>query len=140
MNELLHSMIKGLVLHYLHGGTVEEAIRQGRDGGVPGELLESLPGMMFHVTSAAGAISGCGRPFNEVVHELTRNALGSGRTEDFGREDAEALVRMTLEFFQELSGDEGEDAPLPHMAQPWHLYGAKEQPPSGSSGRRVRRS
>ena len=56
LSQALENFMKGLTLHFLHQGTVEQAIEQGRQVGVPEELLESLPGMMFEITSAACAV------------------------------------------------------------------------------------
>ncbi len=128
MNEVLTNMMRGLALHYLHRRTVEEAIEQGRAGGVPEELLASLPDMMFSVTSAAGAIFGEGFPFDEVVDELTQRALASGNAEDFGREDAAALVRLTIEFLAELCGDDEKYRPLPDITEPWYQYAMTRRP------------
>lgn len=99
IDQVLNNMVKGLVLHDLRGGTVDKAIEQRRDGGVPEELLRCLPGMMFEVTAAAGAIFGAGRDFDEVVDELVRRVLVTGNAEDFGREDAKTPVKFVIEFF-----------------------------------------
>jgi hypothetical protein len=139
MREALNNMLKGLALHYLHQGTVEQAIEQGRIGGVPDELLECLPGMMFEVTSAAAAIFGAGRGFDEVVDELTHRAFASGNAGDFGRQDTAALVKDTIEFLTELGAQRELDSPLPEVASPWYAFGTKKRPTTGSGGRRVRR-
>lgn len=128
MDESVNNLMRGLALHYLHQGTVQEAIDQGRAAGVPDDLLACLPGMMFQVTSAAGAIFSGDCAFDEVVDELTRRALASGNAEDFGRADAEALSRATIEFFREICGDEGGATPLPEMVGPWYEYGRKKRP------------
>lgn len=44
INEALRNMARGLVLHYLHGRTVEAAIREGKEAGLPSELLDCFPG------------------------------------------------------------------------------------------------
>ena len=136
LNHVLEAMVKGLALHYLHRGTVQEALAQGKAGGVPEELLECLPGMIFEVTSAAGAVFSGNGTFDEVVDELTRRALASGNAEDFSRDDAAALVTLTLDFLRELCGEGGGDAPLPPMAEPWYRYGMKV-PPTRRSIERV---
>jgi hypothetical protein len=125
MNEALSNVIRGLALHYLHQGTVEEAIEQGEVGGVSAELLATLPGMMFEITSAAGAVFVGGRTFDDVVDELVERAFTSGRDRDFNKDDAAALVKLTLEFFTELSGDDRGEFPLPLMKVPWYQYGIK---------------
>lgn len=135
LNQVLEAMVKGLALHYLHRGTVQEAIAQGKAGGVPEELLECLPGMIFEVTSAAGAVFSGDVTFDEVVDQLTRKALASRNAEDFSRDDAAALVTMTLDFFRELCGEGEGDAPLPPMAEPWYRYGMKVRPTRRPSGR-----
>jgi len=53
MSEMSDNILKGLVLHYLHQGTVQNAVEQGQEAGLPRELLESLPDIMFEITSAA---------------------------------------------------------------------------------------
>lgn len=136
----VHGMIKGLALHYLHQGTVADAVKQGQTGGVSRELLDCLPGMMFEVTSAAGAIFGSGRDFDEVVDEVTRRAIASGNSPAFGRADAATMVKLTMDFFEEISASEANDAPLPATTDPWYLYGRTQRPTSSSSGRRVCRS
>jgi hypothetical protein len=98
MGGMLNNMLKGLILHYLHQRSVEEAIEQGRAAGVPEELLESLPGMMFCVTSVAGAILREELPFDKAVDELMDMVLISGNEEDFSREDAVTLVKLTVNF------------------------------------------
>jgi hypothetical protein len=133
MNEILSNMIRGLALHYLHQGTVEEAIEQGKVGDVPAELLESLPGMMFEITSAASAVFSGERTFDEVVDELVEMVLASRRTEDFNKDDAATLVKLTIEFFRELSGNDAGESPLPPMKDPWYQYGIKVWPTSESS-------
>ncbi len=76
----LEKMAKGLVLHYLQGATVEKAVNIGREAGVPDELLESFPGMMFQATSAACAVNLGEKTLAEVVDMLGkryRTPLGS---------------------------------------------------------------
>jgi hypothetical protein len=116
-------MMRGLTLHYLHQRTVEDAIEQGRAGGVPEALLQCLPAMMFEITSAAGAVFGGGQDLDKVVNEVTRRARASGRAEGFGRSDAMALVKSAIQFLTELSEQRGIDQPLPEMTEPWYRYG-----------------
>lgn len=139
MDKTMHNMIKGLTLHYLHQYTVEDAIEQGRIGGVSEEILQSLPGMMFEITSAAGAVFSGGRDLDEVVDELTRRALASGNAADFGRDDAMSLVRTTIEFLTELSKQYGLDKPLPEMHKPWYKYGTEEWATNRFRGQQTRR-
>jgi hypothetical protein len=124
----LSNIIKGLIIHYLHQGTVEEAIKQGRTGGVPDELLDSLPGIMFEVTSAAGAVFGGERNFDEVVDDVTSRAFASGNVEDFSREDASAFIKMAIDFLTELSTEMGLYSSLPEKAEPWYEYGRAQRP------------
>lgn len=118
MDPVLESMMKGLVLHFLHQKTVEEAIEEGREAGVPDELLECLPGMMFEITSAACAVHTGERTLDDVADQMTEEALASGTEEDFGRDDAVSMLQITLAFIEELYADGGEDRPLPVTA-PW---------------------
>lgn len=133
MNEMLKNMIRGLSLHYLHKGTIEEAIEQGKSGGVPAELLESLPGMMFEITSAASAIFSRSLVFDEVVDELTGMAFANGKAEDFTRDDAATLVKLTLDFFEELCVDDEFETPLPPATEPRYQYGINKRSTSWSS-------
>lgn len=128
MNETLHNMMKGLTLHYLHQHTAAEAIEQGKTAGVAKEILESLPGMMFEITSAAGAIFGGGRDLDEVVDEVTKRTLASGNTDNFHRRDAMALVKTTIKFLEALTKQYGSDNPLPKMTGFWYNYGTKKKP------------
>lgn len=113
-------MMRGLCIHYLNQGTVEEAIEDGRAADVQADLLESLPGMMFQITSAAGAVAVGARTFDDVANELTEQAYTSGKAEDFSGSDTKALLRITLDFIEGLgSGDD----PLPALTMPWYLYG-----------------
>lgn len=113
-------MIRGLSLHYLNLGSVEEAIEIGRAAGVPTDLLETLPGMMFQITSAAGAIASGERKFEDVLDELMERVSASKNADGFNRNDAAALLKITLEFFDGLGGNEDS---LPTLAVPWYLYG-----------------
>ena len=122
MSEPLQNMMRGLTLHFLHQGTVDQAVEQGREAGVPVELLECLPGMMFEITSAACAVAAEERTLDDVAEEVTERALASDNTEDFGRDDAVKLLEMTGAFIQELCTDGGDEKPLPRMAQPWYQY------------------
>jgi hypothetical protein len=96
MNESLSNMIKGLILHYLNQGTLEEAIEQGQAAGLPEELLASLPGMVFEVTSAAGAIILGAHTEESIVEELEKRARSSGGGAEFNRKDAAALIKLTV--------------------------------------------
>ena len=118
-------MIRGLALHYLHQGTVEDAIEQGKAGGLPTELLETFPGMMFEITSAASAVFAAERTIDDAVDELAERLLRGGRTIDFRRDDALALVNSTIEFFAELSEGDRAESPLPPIAVPWYLFGTR---------------
>lgn len=138
MSQILENMMKGLVLHFLHQGTVDQAIEQGRGAGVPEELLGSLPGMMFEITSAACAVQTGERTLGDVADQITERALASGTAEDFGRDDALKMIEMTLAFIRELYHDVGKDGPLPTLTEPWFQY-KMNAPRSGCSGRRNRR-
>ena len=50
INDVLRNMAKGLILHYLQGRTVDAAIAEGKEGGLPAALVDCLPGVMFQVT------------------------------------------------------------------------------------------
>jgi hypothetical protein len=114
--------MKGLALHFLHQGTVEEAIEQGREARVPEELLQSLPGMMFELTSAACAVQIGERTLADVADQITEQAFASGTTEDFGRDDVVKMLEMTLVFITELYQDRDEHSPLPDLTGPWFRY------------------
>ncbi len=122
LSQVLENFMKGLTLHFLHQGTVEQAIEQGRQAGVPEELLESLPGMMFEITSAACAVQIGERTVNDVADQITEQALASGAAEDFGRDDAVKMLEMTLAFIKEMYQDSGEHGPLPDLTVPWFRY------------------
>jgi len=138
MNQILEKMMKGLVLHFLHQGTVDQAIEQGRRAGVPDDLLESLPGMMFEITIAACAVQSGERTLDDVANQITERAVASGNVDNFGRDDAVKMIEMTLAFIRDLYHDVGEDRPLPALTQPWFEY-EMSAPTSGCSGQHSRR-
>jgi len=98
MSHRLEDLMRGLTLHFLHQGTVEQAIEQGRGVGVPEELLESLPGMMFEITSAACMVQTGNRTLDDVADQITEQAVASGTAEDFGRDDVVKMLETTLAF------------------------------------------
>jgi len=112
--------MRGLILHYLNQSTVEQAIQQGREEGVPDELLESLPGMMFEFTSAAGTIVAGERAFNDVVEELLKRSTDDNNNIDFDRNDATTFLQFTVDFLESLGNL---DQPLPALKVPWYRYG-----------------
>jgi len=122
MSHVLENLMRGLTLHFLHQGTVEQAIEQGRRVGVPEELLESLPGMMFEITSAACVIQTGDRTLDDVADQIAEQAFASGTAEDFGRDDVVKMLEMTLAFIQELYHDSGEHGALPDLTVPWFRY------------------
>ena len=112
--------MRGLILHYLNQSTVEQAIQQGREEGVPDELLESLPGMMFEFTSAAGAIVAGERAFEDVAEDLLKRATDDNNNIDFDRNDATTFLQFTVDFLESLGNL---DQPLPALKVPWYRYG-----------------
>ena len=136
MNDGFRNMIKGLALHYLQRRSVQEAIEKGQQAGVPAELLDSLPGMMFDVTAAAGAVVIGERKFDDVVDQLWSRTLKHAVIDGFSRQDASTLVAITLAFMRELFADGGDDRPVPDSGEPWFEYGMRKEAarrPSGSS-------
>jgi len=133
MDQILQNMMKGLILHFLHQETVEQAIDQGRKAGVPRELFESLPGMMFEITSAACAVQMGEQTLDNMADQITARAFSSGNVEDFSRNDALKMLEMALGFIEELYRKVGADRPLPAMTEPWFRY-QMEMPTCHSSG------
>ena len=126
MSDALDNILKGLVLHYLHQGTVQDAVKQGREAGVPAELLESLPVMMFEVTSAAGAVFAGARTLDDVLDQMSEGASAIKNEKEVARMNIARLIQVALEFMKELADDRGPDSPLPEMTMPWYKYGDKE--------------
>jgi hypothetical protein len=126
MTKALDNIIKGLVLHFLHQGTVQDAVEQGRDAGVPQELLETLPAMMFDVTSAAGAVFVGGRELQDVLDQMSDHPAATKTETQVARKNIERLLQMALGFMKELSGNQGADITLPEMDAPWYEYGRTE--------------
>jgi len=114
--------MKGLTLHFLHQGTVEQAIEQGREAGVPEELLQSLPGMMLEITSAACAVQIGERTLADMADQITEQAFASGTAENFGRDDVVKMLETTLAFITDLHKDRGEHRLLPNLTAPWFRY------------------
>jgi hypothetical protein len=109
----MEGMCKGLVLHYLQRRTVEDAVRVGREAGLPEELLRSLPGMMFEATSAASAVHLGERTRAEVLDALVERGAP--------KEDAGVLVDLALEFIRVIAVD-GDERPMPTSEEPWFVY------------------
>ena len=126
MSDALDNILKGLVLHYLHQGTVQDAVKQGREAGVPTELLESLPAMMFEVTSAAGAVFAGARTLDDVLDQMSEGASAIENEKEVARMNIARLIQVALEFMKKLAGDRGLDSPLPEMTMPWYKYGDKK--------------
>lgn len=122
MSEILDNMIKGLVLHYLCQGTVQSAFEQGQKGGLPIELLESLPGMMFEITSAAGAVFAGARTFENVIDEIIIRVSAAEDKQNVDRMDVEKLLQMSIDFMNKLATENGIDRSLPEMSLPWYKY------------------
>ncbi len=126
MSDALDNIIKGLVLHYLHQGTVQDAVKQGSEGGVPVEILESIPLMMFEVTSVAGAIFAGAQTLDDVLDQMSEDASTTENEKQVARMNISRLIQVALEFMKELAGERGSDSPLPEMTVPWYKYGVKK--------------
>ena len=109
----LEKLSKGLVLHYLQGRTVEQAVQEGERAGLPEDLL-LFPRMMFSVTSAAGAVCLGAKTLDEVLDQLAE--------EGAPREEAWVFVSMALDFMRALTAQYGEDGRVPQTTVPWFEY------------------
>ncbi len=126
MSKALNNILKGLVLHYLHQGTVQDAIEQGRAGGVPVELLERVPAMMFEVTSAAGAVFSGARMLEEVLDQMSEYPSATEDEKKVARTNIAQLMQVALEFIKDIEGEQGSNTPLPEMTMPWYKYGMSD--------------
>jgi len=126
MSDALDNILKGLVLHYLHQGTAQDAIKQGSEAGVPVEILESIPIMMFEVTSAAGAVFAGARTLDDVLDQMSEGASATENEKEVARMNIARLMQVALEFMKELAEKQGSDSPLPEMTMPWYKYGDKK--------------
>ncbi len=120
INDSLRNMARGLVLHYLQGRTVDAAIEKGKEAGLPSELLEYFPGVMFQVTIAASSVQSGQYTLSDMIGRLIR--------EGARKEDAENLVGLALDFMREIMADGGEERPVPDTGRPWFHYGMEERP------------
>ena len=135
MTEMLDNILKGLVLHYLHQGTEQNAVEQGREAGLPRELLESLPGIMFEITSAAGAVFGGARTIEDVVDEISKRVSATEDEQNVTRMNVAKLMHLALDFMNKLATERGTDSPLPGMRVPWYKYeNANGQQKAGGDG------
>ncbi len=135
MSEAVDNILKGLVLHFLHRRTVRDAIEQGRSGGVPVELLESLPSIMFEITSAAETVAIEARTFEEVVDEISWRESTTATEQSITRLNVARLMHLALEFMNELGADRGSGSPLPEMSVPWFRYVPKSGQQEDGEGR-----
>lgn len=113
IGSIMQRMCKGLVLHYLQRRTVEDAVRAGREAGLPDELLASLPGMMFEATSAACAVHLGAKTRADVLDTLVERGAP--------REDVGVLIDLALDFIAAIAAD-GDDRPMPASTEPWFAY------------------
>jgi len=97
-----------------------------REAGVPAELLESLPVMMFEVTSAAGAVFAGARTLDDVLDQMSEGASAIENEKEVAGMNIARLIQVALEFMKELADDRGPDSPLPEMTRPWYKYGDKK--------------
>ncbi len=123
MSDALDNTLKGLVLHFLHHGTIQEAVEQGRAAGIPEALLVMLPAMMFDVTSAAGAVFIGERELQDVLDQMSDLPTATQDQRQVARKNFERLIQIALGFMKELSGGQGTKIPLPEMDVPWYEYG-----------------
>lgn len=123
MNDSLENMIKGLILHYLHQGTVEEAIEQGREGRLPKELLASLPVMISEITSASGAIILGAQTEESALKELAHRAKASGSGAEFNKNEVRYLIKLTVDFISQYMTDGEGAVPVPELPGFWYQYG-----------------
>jgi len=122
MSETLDNFINGLVLHYLHQGTVQSAIEQGQEAGLPIELLEALPRIMFEISSAAGAVFHGARTFDEVVDEIVNRESAIEEEQNAARRNIEKLMHISLDFMNKLAKERGVGSSLPELSVPWFKY------------------
>ena len=106
-------LAKGLVLHFLQGKTVDEAVHLGREANMPRELLD-FPSMTFQATSAAGAVHTGERTLSQVLDAMVERGAP--------REEAECLVKLALDVMIELEADGGPDRPVPASDGKWFEY------------------
>jgi len=111
----LEKMAKGLVHHYLRGGTIEQAVQSAEQAGLPQDLLV-FPGMMFSATSAACAVSLGAKTIAETVEAL--------RQEGAPEDDARVLVTLALNYIRTLAAAGDENQPIPPMSAPWFEFPA----------------
>lgn len=129
MNPMIQNLMQGLVIHFLQQKTVEQAIEEGRQFDLPEELLASLPGMMFELTSAACAVREGQDTFDNRVDMITRIALSSEHDESFSRDTVVQMLEMTQAFIEDIFQKNDADQPLPPMTEPWFFY-QMDQPDS----------
>ena len=109
----LENMAKGLVHHYLRGGTVQQAVQLAEQAGLSQDLLV-FPGMMFSATSAASAVWLGEKTVTQTVKALKRD----GAPEN----DARVLVTLALNYIRTLAAAGDENQPIPPMRAPWFEF------------------
>jgi len=110
----IENLARGLVLHFLQQKTIDQAIIEGREAGMPEELLDSLPGMVFQATAAAGAVHIGERTMYQVLKVMVKRGAS--------KEDAECLVNFALGVIGELETEVGSDNPVPTSDRKWFEY------------------
>lgn len=111
---VIEGMAKGLVIYFLQGKMIEQAIEEGREFGLPAEVLEGLPEMVFQATAAAAAVQLGERTKRQVLKVMMkRGAL---------KEEAEYLVELALSVIDELTTVVRPDEPVPNLDRKWFEY------------------
>jgi hypothetical protein len=82
--------------------------------------------MMFEITSAASAVFTGARTFEDTVDEISKHASTTVEEQRIARMNVGRLMRVTLEFMNELGAKRRPESPLPEMSVPWFKYGTKD--------------
>jgi len=107
----IENLVRGLVLHFLQQKTIDQAIIEGCEAGMPEELLDSLPGMVFQATAAAGAVHIGERTMSQVLKVMVKRGAP--------KENAECLIKFALDVIGELETEVGSDNPVPTSDRKW---------------------
>lgn len=123
----LDNLFKGLILHFLRKGTVQEAVEQGRNANMPKGLLDVIPALMSDVTSAAEAVFKGERELKDMLDQLSEIPTATKTERQAARKNFEQLIQTALGFMKELSGGQGIEIQLPVMDSLWYEYGRTEK-------------
>ncbi|MCM8532781.1 MAG: hypothetical protein NE330_16555 [Lentisphaeraceae bacterium] len=90
---------RGLVMHFVEGGTVEEARKAITSTGQPREIAEVFPGMIYDATQMASKVLSGETTVDEAVDFWAKNSSAD-------KDEARGLIMVAIETIQHLEKEQ----------------------------------